>query len=108
MGVLVKLFLLVALGVVVASVCAMAVASAKEALVNSDIIKDRDAIDDAYRRGVWIGQAQVNKYPMGQYTFPIACSHCKNLNSEKCYRCKEERESGFELKVVTNDETDTV
>ena len=90
------------------ALCGMAVGAAKDALVDSGIIKDKDAIDDAYRRGLYLGQVQANKYPMGQYTFPIACSHCANLNSDKCYRCKEEIKSGFELKVVTNDETDTV
>ena len=39
-------------------------------------------------------------YPMGALTFAIACSHCKNRNSEKCIKCKKEIESGFELKEV--------
>lgn len=89
------------------ALCGMAVGAAKDALVDSGIIKDKDAIDDAYRRGLWLGQAQANKYPMGQYTFPIACSHCENLNSDKCYRCKEEIESGFKLKMEAKDD-DTV
>lgn len=90
------------------ALCGMAVGAAKDALVDGGIIKDKDAIDDAYRRGLYLGQLKANKYPMGQHTFPIACSHCENLCSEKCYRCKEEVESGFKLKVVTNDEADAV
>lgn len=39
-------------------------------------------------------------YPMGVYTFAIACSHCKNVRSEKCHDCKFEIKSGFELKEV--------
>ena len=81
------------------ALCGIAVANAKDALQESGIIKDKDAIEDAYRRGLYLGQIQVNKYPMGQYTFPIACSHCKNIGSDKCYRCKEEVESGFEFKA---------
>ena len=81
------------------ALCGMAIGAAKDALVDSGIIKDKDEIEDAYRRGLWLGQAQVNKYPMGQLTFAIACSHCKNIDSDKCYRCKEERESGFEIKA---------
>jgi len=38
-------------------------------------------------------------YPMGPLTFAIACSHCKNLGTERCGPCKEERASGFELKT---------
>lgn len=41
-------------------------------------------------------------YPMGALTFAIACSHCKNINSEKCIKCKIEIESGFELKDMFN------
>ena len=37
-------------------------------------------------------------YPMGALTFAIACSHCKNIGSDKCYDCKSEKKSGFELK----------
>ena len=37
-------------------------------------------------------------YPMGAVTFAIACSHCKNIGSEKCFDCKSEIKSGFELK----------
>lgn len=37
-------------------------------------------------------------YPMGALTFAIACSHCKNIGSDKCYDCKCEKKSGFELK----------
>lgn len=37
-------------------------------------------------------------YPMGALTFAIACSHCKNVGSDKCYLCKAELKSGFELK----------
>lgn len=36
-------------------------------------------------------------YPMGALTFAVACSHCKNVNSDKCDKCKKEIESGFEL-----------
>ena len=37
-------------------------------------------------------------YPMGALTFVIACSHCKNIRSDKCFDCKSEKKSGFELK----------
>lgn len=37
-------------------------------------------------------------YPMGALTFAIACSHCKNVGSDKCFDCKCEKKSGFELK----------
>lgn len=37
-------------------------------------------------------------YPMGALTFAVACSHCKNVRTEKCVKCKKEIESGFELK----------
>ena len=37
-------------------------------------------------------------YPMGAFTFAIACSHCKNVRSDKCHDCKCEIKSGFELK----------
>ena len=37
-------------------------------------------------------------YPMGSVTFAVACSHCKNVGSEKCKECKCEIKSGFELK----------
>lgn len=37
-------------------------------------------------------------YPMGAVTFAIACSHCKNVGSDKCPDCKKEIKSGFELK----------
>lgn len=37
-------------------------------------------------------------WPMGPLTFAIACSHCENLHSDKCDRCKREIESGFKLK----------
>ena len=57
----------------------------------------KDPLD--YRRGYEQGRLYALKYPMGQLTFPIACSHCKNVGSDKCCRCKEERESGFELKT---------
>lgn len=40
-------------------------------------------------------------YPMGAYTFAIACSHCKNKGSDKCHDCKCEKKSGFELDLVT-------
>ena len=36
-------------------------------------------------------------YPMGAFTFAVACGHCKNVNSEKCSKCMREIESGFEL-----------
>ena len=36
-------------------------------------------------------------YPMGAITFAIACSHCKNIGSDKCHDCKCEKKSGFEL-----------
>lgn len=36
-------------------------------------------------------------YPMGAITFAIACSHCKNIRSDKCHDCKCEKKSGFEL-----------
>ena len=39
-----------------------------------------------------------NLYPMGAVTFAIACIHCKNIRSGKCYDCKCEKVSGFELK----------
>ena len=35
-------------------------------------------------------------YPMGAVTFAIACSHCKNIGSDKCHDCKCEKKSGFE------------
>ena len=56
----------------------------------------KDPMD--YRRGYEEGRAYTAKYPMGIYTFPVACSHCANLGSDKCHRCKEERESGFVMK----------
>lgn len=38
-------------------------------------------------------------YPMGEYTFAIACVHCKNVGSDICRLCKMEKVSGFELKT---------
>lgn len=39
-------------------------------------------------------------YPMGSATFAIACSHCKNLGGgEVCTLCKQEKQSGFEIKT---------
>lgn len=70
------------------------------------IIVGKDKVEDAYDRGYAMGQMVANKYPMGQLTFPIACSHCKNIASDKCYRCEQERESGFEPKTeVESDDT---
>lgn len=43
-------------------------------------------------------------YPMGALTFAIACSHCKNVGSDKCFDCKSEKKSGFELKESNNAE----
>ena len=40
-------------------------------------------------------------YPMGAYTFAVACRHCMNKNSEKCDKCLCEIESGFELDKET-------
>ena len=37
-------------------------------------------------------------YPMGPYTFAVACQHCANYRSDKCHLCKCERKSGFEPK----------
>ena len=38
-------------------------------------------------------------YPMGPATFAIACSHCKNMGGgEVCTLCKQEKQSGFEMK----------
>ena len=36
-------------------------------------------------------------YPMGAPTFAIACSHCKNIGSDKCHDCKCEKKFGFKL-----------
>lgn len=36
-------------------------------------------------------------YPMGTVTFAVACTHCKNIGSDKCDPCKQEVKSGFEL-----------
>lgn len=36
-------------------------------------------------------------YPMGQWTFPIACAACKNRRTEACAPCKAEKASGFEI-----------
>lgn len=91
--------LLVALVIAVGALCVILVGMARDDLKDLGIIKDKDEIEEAYQRGLWLGQMQVNKYPMGQYTFPVACSHCANLSSDKCYRCKEELESGFKLKI---------
>ena len=47
-------------------------------------------------------------YPMGALTFAIACSHCKNIGKdETCRICKQEKESGFELKEEKTDERKT-
>jgi hypothetical protein len=100
--------LLVALCIAVGTLCLLLIDLARDDLKDLGIIKDKDAIKDAYQRGLTTGRLLANKYPMGQYTFPIACSRCENLGSDKCYRCKAEQESGFKLKVVTNDEADTV
>lgn len=60
------------------------------------IIKEKDSME--YQRGYERGRAEVSLYPMGACTFAIACSHCKNLNTDKCYKCKQEIRSGFEIK----------
>ena len=43
-------------------------------------------------------------YPMGAYTFAIACAHCKNREeklgrtiSKECYECKMETKSHFDF-----------
>lgn len=42
-------------------------------------------------------------YPMGAYTFCIACHHCmfrrgsNKFNDHRCYLCKSEKQSGFEV-----------
>ena len=41
-------------------------------------------------------------YPMGALTFSIACSVCKNKDSEFCEECKCEIESHFELKTTAD------
>lgn len=38
-------------------------------------------------------------YPMGALTFAIACAHCENIGTDLCAPCKEERKSGFEIKI---------
>ena len=104
--------LLVALVIAAGALCLILLSVALDDLKDLGIIKSKDAIEAAYqrgyKRGYLNGQVDTATYPMGRYTFPIACSHCANLRSDKCYKCKAERESGFELKVVTNDEADTV
>lgn len=60
-----------------------------------------------YQRGYERGRHESVLYLMGYLTFPIACSICENINSDKCYRCKEERQSGFKLKEgVLRDDAD--
>ena len=61
---------------------------------------------DGYECGCASGRISQNLHPMGAMTFAIACSHCKNINSDKCYMCKSEKVSGFEIKMeVENDDT---
>lgn len=106
------IMVLVTLVIAAGALCVILISVALDDLKDLGIIKSKDAIEAAYQRGYkrghLNGQIYTAAYPMGNYTFAIACSHCKNLRSDKCYRCKAEQESGFELKVVTNDEADTV
>lgn len=48
-----------------------------------------------YHRGYFEAMEKTAKYPMGIYTFLIACANCENLGSDKCADCKAEKESGF-------------
>lgn len=79
------------IGLVVISV--FAICAVKERLDDFAYFRKIE-YDKAYHRG----KIEGAKYPMGINTFPIACSHCANLGSDKCYRCKEEIVSGFEMK----------
>lgn len=92
---------------IVVGLCAMLFGLLVCELKDLGIIVDKDKVEDAYQRGYAMGKMVMKCYPMGQLTFPIACSHCKNIHSDKCYRCKQERESGFELKAK-EDGDDTV
>lgn len=89
--------ILAALCIAAAALCVILLCNAFDDLSDLGIIRETDPME--YRRGYEHGRSYAMKYPMGQLTFPIACSHCKNVGSDKCYRCKEERESGFELKT---------
>ena len=84
----------IAILVSLAALCCTLWADAADSLEDIGFRREKE-----YRKGYAQGWGDAAKYPMGIYTFPIACSHCKNLNSDKCYRCKEEIASGFELKV---------
>lgn len=108
LGKVLIILLLVALCIAATALCIILFDVAVGDFKDLGIIKEKESRQDAYHRGFLTGQLTTSKYPMGQYTFPIACSHCENLGSDKCYKCKSERESGFKLKVVTNDEADTV
>lgn len=45
-------------------------------------------------------KAFPNYYPMGDWTFTVACNQCKNSHSDKCNDCFKGIKSGFEFNTI--------